>query len=168
MTWSLVMLCRGSGPTVTSPANSTNRVFLEYSSSMTSPALKVTPEGLRAVAQRCETLAATLAQALPTVALSSWQSTGAATSAVNAEMSSIGTACKSRMASNGSKLTRAASDYQNQDNHGAQQLGAVASHRPAGAGPDGDAGGLPPGFTPLVPHRSGVDGGAAGGFGIGR
>lgn len=135
---------------------------------MTSPTLKVTPEGLRTVAQRCEALAVTVAPALPTVTLSTWQSTGAATSAVNAGMSTIGTACKSRMTANGGKLTKAANEYQNQDDHAAQRLTAVASHLPAGPGGDSAAGGLPPGITPLVPRAAGGDGGAAGGFGVGR
>lgn len=99
---------------------------------------------------------------------SGWQSTGAATSAVNAGMSTLGTACKSRMTANGGKLTKAASIYQNQDDHAAQRLTAVGSHLPAGSGGDGSAGGLPPSFTPLAPRGSGIDGGAAGGFGIGR
>src|SRR5699024_6969106 len=107
------------------PANSANRVFLKYSCPMTSPALKVTPEALGSVAQRCEALAETVAPALPTVTLSAWQSTGAATSAVNAEMTNMGTALKSRMAASGGKLTKAASKYQNQDDHAAQRLTAV-------------------------------------------
>lgn len=129
---------------------------------MTSPTLQVTPDGLRTVAQRCEALAATVSPALPTVALSTWQSTGAATSAVNAGMSTIGTACKSRMTANGSKLSKAASAYQNQDDQGAQRLTAVASHLSAGPGGDGGASGLPPGITPLAPRAAGGDGGAAG------
>lgn len=135
---------------------------------MTSPTLKVTPEGLRAAAQRCEALAATVAPALPTVTISGWQSTGAATSAVSAGMSTVGTACKSRMTANGSKLTKAASAYQNQDDQGAQRLTAVGSHLPADSDGDGGAGGLPPGFTSLVPRAAGVDGGAAGGSGMSR
>lgn len=140
----------------------------KYSSSMTSPTLKVTPEGLRTAAQRCEALAATVAPALSTVTISGWQSTGAATSAVNAGMNTIATACKSRMTANGAKLTKAASIYENQEGHAAQRLTAVGSHLPAGSGGDGSAGDLPPGFTPLAPRGSGIDGGAAGGFGIGR
>ncbi|OBH16331.1 hypothetical protein EHH44_12000 [Mycolicibacter terrae] len=135
---------------------------------MTSPTLKVTPEGLRSAAQRCEALAGAVAPALPTVTISGWQSTGAATSAVNAGMSTIGTACKSRMTANGGKLTKAAGEYQNQDDHAARRLTAVGSHPAAGSGGDGRAGGLPPGFTPLAPRGSGIDGGAAGGYGIGR
>jgi len=135
----------------------------KYSSHMTAPTLKVTPEGLRSVAQRCEALAATVAPALPTVTVSAWQTTGAATSTVNTGMSKTGTACKSRMAASGGKLTTAASNYQAQDDHAAQRLTAVGSHLPAASGTDGGAAGLPPGFTPLVPRSSGGDGGAAGG-----
>jgi hypothetical protein len=83
-------------------------------------------------------------------------------------MSTIGTACKFRMTANASKLTKAASEYQNQDDHAAQRLTAVASHLPAESGADGGVGGLPPGITPLAPRGSGIDGGAAGGFGIPR
>ncbi|WP_082956758.1 type VII secretion target [Mycolicibacter sinensis] len=131
---------------------------------MTSPTpLQVTPDGLRAAAQRCEALAATVTPTLPAVTVSAWQSTAAATSAANAGMSTTGTACKSRMIANAAKLTRAASAYQNQDDHGAERLTAVGSHLPAGSGGDGGAGGLPRSFTPLVPRGFGVDGGAAGG-----
>lgn len=136
---------------------------------MTSPTLKVTPEGLRTVAQRCEALAGTVAAALPPVSASGWQSTGAATSAVNAVMSTTGTVYKSRMTANANKLTKAAADYEHQDGQGAERLTAVGSHLPAGAGGDGGAAGkLPPHTTPLVPRGSGVDGGSAGGFGMGR
>lgn len=135
---------------------------------MTSPTLKVTPEVLRSMARRCEALAVTVSPTLPSVTISGWQSTSAATSAVNADMSTTGAACKSRMAASGSKLTQAASAYENRDNHGAQQLGAVGSHLPASSGTDGDAGGMPPALTSLVPGPTGGDGGAAGELGTPR
>ncbi|SHP44949.1 type VII secretion target [Mycobacteroides abscessus] len=135
---------------------------------MTSPTLKVNPDGLRTAAQRCETLAATVAPALPSVTLSAWQTTGAATSTVNAGMSTTGTACKSRMVASAGKLIKAATYYQNQDDHAAQRLTAAGSHLPVGSGTDGGKGGLAPGFTPLVPRGSGGDGGGAGGFGTPR
>ena len=135
---------------------------------MTAPTLRVTPDGLSALAQRCQALAAAVAPALPAVTAEAWQSTGAATGSVNAGMSSIGTVCKSRMTANASKLTRAVHDWENQESHAAQRLTAVASHLPAGTGGDGGAaGGLPPGITPLVPRGSGGDGGSAG-LGTGR
>lgn len=82
-------------------------------------------------------------------------------------MSATGAACKSRMTGSGSKLTAAAGAYQDQDDHGARRLTAVASHLLAGSGADGGAGRLPPGITPLVPRSAGGDGGAAG-LGTGR
>lgn len=139
---------------------------------MTSPTpLQVTPGGLRAAAQRCEALAAAVAPALSAVTVSAWQATGAATSTVNAGMSTTATTLKSRMTANAAKLTRAANDYRNQDDRGAAALTAVGSHLPAGSGIDGGTGGLPPAMTPLVPRVAGgggVDGGAAGGFGTPR
>ncbi|CQD02131.1 MULTISPECIES: type VII secretion target [Mycobacterium] len=134
---------------------------------MTSPVLRVTPASLREFAQRCEALSGQVAPALPAETISAWQSTGAAASTVNAGMRTVGTACKSRMTANGSKLIKAASAYQNQDDHSAQRLTAVGSHLPAGSGTDGGAGGLPSGIPPLVPRSSGGDGGSAG-LGIGR
>lgn len=136
---------------------------------MTSPTpLQVTPDGLRAAAQRCEALAATIAPALSAVTASAWQTTGGATSTVNAAMSTTATALKSRMTANAAKLTRAASDYQNQDDHSAEQLTAVGSHLPASAGGDGGTGTLSASFTPLVPRGLGIDGGAASGPGTPR
>lgn len=137
---------------------------------MTSPTLQVTPEGLLTAAQRCSALAATVAPALPTAAASgAWQSTGAATSTMNAGMSTTATASKTRMTANSGKLTRAAADYQHQDDGAAQRLHDVGSHiLPPGAGGDGGAaGGRPPLPTLVRRSTTGVDGGA-GGLGTGR
>ncbi|MEZ0384167.1 type VII secretion target [Mycobacterium sp. pW045] len=122
---------------------------------MTSPAsLQVTPASLRELAQRCEALAAQVAPMPPAVTASSWQDSAAAVSTTNAGGSRAATAMRGRMTATSNKLTTAAHDYEAMDNDGAAALAAV-TRRPAG-------------LTPLAPRGSGIDDGAAAGFGIPR
>ncbi|NDJ91542.1 hypothetical protein [Mycolicibacter kumamotonensis] len=44
---------------------------------MTTPGLRVVPDGLRALAQRCDALAGQVRASLPTMASPSWQASGA-------------------------------------------------------------------------------------------
>lgn len=118
---------------------------------MTSPVLRVTPAGLRELAQRCGALAAGVAPTLPSVRASVWQASAAAAGTVNADGSKAAVAMRGRMTANAGKLTTAAHEYESTDNDGAAALATV---------PQGGAG-----ITPLVPRGSGVDGGSAGGFG---
>lgn len=136
---------------------------------MTAPVpLRVTPAGLRAAAQRCSALAATVAPVLPRVAAAAWQSTGSATSTVNAGVSKTAASLRGRMTASANKLTKAAGDYENQDHHGAADLTAAGSNIPAGSGADGGAGGMTGAQRPgPIPTGSGGDGGA-GGLGIPR
>lgn len=121
---------------------------------MTSPVLRVTPASLRELAQRCEALSGQVAPTLPAVSASTWQASGAATSTVSAGTSKAAAALQGRMTASSNKLRTAAHDHEAMDNHGAADLSAVAR---GGAG-----------FTPLVPRGSGIDAGAAGGFGAPR
>lgn len=121
---------------------------------MTSPVLRVTPANLRQLAQRCVALADGVAPALPAASASAWQASGAAASTTNVVTSTAATAMRGRMTAGSGKLTTAAQEYESMDNNGAAALAAV---------PNGGAG-----FTPLVRRASGVDGGAAGGFGTPR
>lgn len=102
------------------------------------------PDGLRALAQRCEALAGQGAVSLPTVTASSWQSSGMATTAVSAGANRVGTVLASRMQATAAKLNTAAHGYQAMDDGGAAALAAVGSNEPAGGYPnsDGGAGGL--------------------------
>ncbi|MEO6795325.1 MAG: hypothetical protein ABI253_12960 [Mycobacterium sp.] len=121
---------------------------------MTTPALRVTAVGLRELAQRCEILSGQVAPRLSPVTASTWQTSGAAASTVNAGTSKAATALRGRMATGSNKLGTAAHEYVAMDNHAATALAAV---------PRGGAG-----ITPVAPCGSGVDGGAAGAFGTPR
>lgn len=115
------------------------------------PSLKVTPVGLRAEAQHCTTLAGQVAGSVSSVAASGWQSSGAGANAVGAGAGKAGTVLKSHLTTCAGKLTRAATHYQNQDEHGA----ATLSQLPFDGGV-GDAGAIPP---ELFTADAGADGG---------
>ena len=111
---------------------------------MTTPGLRVGPDGLRALAQRCEELASEVAVTLPTRTALSWQSSEVAATAVSAGTGRVGKILASRMQATASKLTGAANDFEAMDDGGAAALAAVGSSAPAGGyqNVDGDAGGL--------------------------
>ncbi|RRR40294.1 hypothetical protein EHH44_20670 [Mycolicibacter terrae] len=110
---------------------------------MTTPGLRVVPEGLRARAQRCDVLAGQVAVTLPTVAAPSWQSSSAAATAVSAGANRVGMVLGSRMHATAAELTAAARDYEAMDDGGAAALAAVGSGAPGGSpSGDGGAGGL--------------------------
>lgn len=121
---------------------------------MSSPVLQVTPVSLRELAQRCAVLSGQVAPTMPAASASAWQSSGAAASTMKVDTSTAATALSGRMTTSAGKLTKAAQEYEAMDQSGAAALAAV----PQGGG----------NFTPMVPRGSGVDGGAAGGFGAGR
>jgi hypothetical protein len=110
---------------------------------MTTPGLRVIPHGLRALAQRCETLAGQVGVSFPTVTASPWQSSSAAATTVNAGASRTGTVFAGRMRTTGAKLMQAADAYEAMDDGGAAALAGVASSVSGGghSGGDGGAGG---------------------------
>jgi hypothetical protein len=111
---------------------------------VTTPGLRVVPDGLRALAQRCEQLAGQVAVTPPTMTAPSWQSSGAAATAVSAGAGRVGKVLASRMQATAAKLTVAANDFEAMDDGGAAALAAVGLSAPAGGFPnvDGGAGGL--------------------------
>ena len=132
---------------------------------VTTETLRVIPDGLRALAQRCEGLGDQLDTPLPPVSTPGWQASGAGASTVSGNADSADAALAGRMRQTAADLQSAAQDYESMDDGGAAALASVgAGVSAAGDGGAGAMGGIP--FTPLTPRTAG-DGGA-GGLGMPR
>lgn len=76
---------------------------------------------------------------MPTTASPTWQSSGAAATAVSAGANRVSAVLANRMQATATKLTEAARDYEAMDDGGAAALAAVSSGLPDGY-PRGDGG----------------------------
>lgn len=101
----------------------------------------MTPNGLRDLAARCDTLAGQLAASPALVtAASTWQSSTTAVNTVTASTGNLGKKLANNMRATGAKVEAAASQYESTDGQAGAAVGAVGASIP-GASAVGGAGG---------------------------
>gem|GEM_PF-4599403 len=104
----------------------------------------MTPDGLRALGQRCDTLAGQFASPVAVTVARTWQSSATAVNIVTASIGKAGKKLADHMHATGSKFNGAASHYEAADGGAGAAIGVAGATIPgSSAGVDGGAGALP-------------------------